>query len=110
MAAYDSLTDIYNRRKFMSLFNEIKVDSEKYQSPLSLAVIDIDYFKSYNDDFGHQEGDLALKIVATSLTNSLTERNSCKIWWRRIHCSLPNTTESECVAKCEVLRNASKAF
>ncbi|WP_275895823.1 diguanylate cyclase [Klebsiella pneumoniae] len=72
----------------MSLFNEIKVDSEKYQSPLSLAVIDIDYFKSYNDDFGHQEGDLALKIVATSLTNSLTEKgNSCKIWWRRIHCS-----------------------
>ncbi|STW91734.1 diguanylate cyclase [Klebsiella pneumoniae] len=58
----------------MSLFNEIKVDSEKYQSPLSLAVIDIDYFKSYNDDFGHQEGDLALKIVATSLTNSLTEK------------------------------------
>ncbi|STU62604.1 putative diguanylate cyclase [Klebsiella pneumoniae] len=30
MAAYDSLTDIYNRRKFMSLFNEIKVDSEKH--------------------------------------------------------------------------------
>ncbi|CAA0329162.1 MULTISPECIES: sensor domain-containing diguanylate cyclase [Enterobacteriaceae] len=105
MAAYDSLTDIYNRSKFMSLFNEIKVDSEKYQSPLSLAVIDIDYFKSYNDDFGHQEGDLALKIVATSLTNSLTEKGIlARFGGEEFIVLLPNTTESECVAKCEVLR------
>ncbi|MDS7877045.1 sensor domain-containing diguanylate cyclase [Klebsiella pasteurii] len=107
MATFDALTNIYNRRKFMILFNEVKTKSEYNLEPFSLAVIDIDYFKSYNDDFGHQEGDLALKHVALNLTYALEKKGIvARFGGEEFIALIPSTTENECLMACEKLRKS----
>jgi diguanylate cyclase (GGDEF)-like protein/PAS domain S-box-containing protein len=64
MAITDSLTGLYNRRYFyLILDNEIE-RAKRYQSPLSLIMIDIDHFKLVNDKFGHLAGDEVLNSVS----------------------------------------------
>lgn len=65
----DSLTGIANRRKFDIYINDVWDISIKEKSSLALLIIDIDYFKEYNDNFGHLEGDKCLARVASILAN-----------------------------------------
>lgn len=67
----DSLTGIYNRRHFETQLNESWQFLTNTQGTLSLMMVDIDYFKRYNDTYGHVAGDEALRKVATALTNSM---------------------------------------
>ena len=70
-AITDELTDLYNRRYLeKSLEVEFK-KSERYNTELSLALIDVDDFKNINDTFGHRTGDDALRFVADTLKSSL---------------------------------------
>lgn len=63
-AMTDALTGIYNRRYFEeNLFREYQ-RAKRYNLVLSVLMIDIDHFKSYNDTYGHPEGDLVLREVA----------------------------------------------
>ncbi len=71
LAALDGLTDIPNRRRFDEFSEQGWEHSEKFGQPISLILMDIDYFKEYNDCYGHAVGDECLKKVATSLVNSL---------------------------------------
>ncbi|MDY0117860.1 MAG: diguanylate cyclase, partial [Sulfurimonadaceae bacterium] len=71
LAITDGLTDIYNRRHFNNLFTQIITQSKRKNELLSFIIIDVDYFKLYNDTYGHQKGDEALKKVALALKNSL---------------------------------------
>ncbi|MBW5990882.1 sensor domain-containing diguanylate cyclase, partial [Klebsiella quasipneumoniae] len=107
MATFDSLTGIYNRRKFMIFFSEVKMKAECNLEPFSLAIIDIDYFKSYNDDFGHQEGDKALKYVALNLTDTLNKKGIvARFGGEEFIALIPGTTDSECLTACEKLRKS----
>jgi len=64
----DSLTDIYNRRFLdKSMLSEI-MRRNRYPDPLSLAMIDVDHFKQFNDKHGHAGGDKVLKAIAAALT------------------------------------------
>lgn len=60
----DKLTEIANRAKFDNYMEEIWRRCMRYEKPLSLLMIDIDYFKTVNDTYGHQKGDEYLKKVA----------------------------------------------
>lgn len=71
MVGYDGLTEIANRRKFDEILEKEWLQSRRVGSPLSLAMIDIDYFKLFNDSYGHAEGDIALKITANALSKSI---------------------------------------
>ncbi|HDG9789121.1 TPA: diguanylate cyclase [Raoultella ornithinolytica] len=107
MATFDALTGIYNRRKFMIFFSEVKTKAEYNLEPFSLAVIDIDYFKSYNDDFGHQEGDIALKHVAINLTDTLDKKGIvARFGGEEFIVLIPSTTDNECLTACEKLRKS----
>ena len=69
LANTDALTDIANRRFFdTSLKSEIKRSARQHQ-PISLIMCDIDFFKRYNDNYGHHKGDETLKHVARALKN-----------------------------------------
>ena len=67
----DELTKLYNRRHFYKIL-EVEIErSNRYKRPLSLAILDIDRFKEYNDKFGHMGGDSVLKSLAAAMTSFL---------------------------------------
>jgi len=70
LATTDSLTDVFNRRHFIELSEKEIGRAQRSQTPLSIAIIDIDYFKEVNDKHGHGVGDLVLKeLVAVCKDN-----------------------------------------
>ena len=68
----DALTSVPNRRRFDELFAQEWQRSLRSRAPLALVIFDIDEFKRFNDRLGHQEGDEALRQVATALADGLT--------------------------------------
>nr|GEU28358.1 ornithine carbamoyltransferase, chloroplastic [Tanacetum cinerariifolium] len=71
LAALDALTGIANRRRFDETMRVEWQRGQRDKKPLTLLMCDVDFFKVYNDSFGHLAGDLALKKVAAVLTEHL---------------------------------------
>jgi diguanylate cyclase (GGDEF)-like protein len=67
-AATDPLTGVANRRHFDEALQREWLRAQRTGAPLSLLMIDVDYFKPYNDFYGHLEGDQCLRAVARALT------------------------------------------
>ena len=72
-AVTDTLTGLPNREAYNQKLYEEMHRWQRYQHPLSLAVIDIDFFKKINDGYGHQTGDKVLKVVAHFVSKKLRE-------------------------------------
>jgi Amt family ammonium transporter len=70
LAITDPLTGVYNRRYFFDLAQKAIIQAGQ-AGPVSILMIDIDYFKDINDAYGHAQGDLALKKVADTCSNTL---------------------------------------
>jgi diguanylate cyclase (GGDEF)-like protein len=71
MVHLDGLTEIPNRRRFEDVFAKESGRAARNRSPLTLAMVDVDFFKQYNDHYGHAMGDRALQAVAAALRDSL---------------------------------------
>ena len=67
----DHLTKLYNRRYFNDIFNKELRRAIREQSYITLGIFDVDNFKSYNDNYGHQKGDDALLAIGDLLRESL---------------------------------------
>jgi diguanylate cyclase (GGDEF)-like protein len=67
LAALDGLTGVANRRRFDEYLNDEWQSMAREKLPLSLILADIDFFKKYNDTYGHQAGDACLRRVADAL-------------------------------------------
>ena len=76
LAALDGLTGIANRRHFDDYLQETLIEAARSHLPLSLLLADVDFFKAYNDCYGHLSGDDCLVRVATTLQNSVKDSNS----------------------------------
>ncbi len=76
----DPLTQVFNRVKFNDSLNREMNRSKRYQTDLSLIMIDIDYFKEINDTYGHDMGDDVLKMLAVLLKESTREPDICARW------------------------------
>jgi diguanylate cyclase (GGDEF)-like protein len=74
-AITDALTNIYNRRYFDLVFDRQYTKALIEEKALSFFMIDIDNFKKYNDNYGHQMGDEALKAVAKCIKKQLNREN-----------------------------------
>lgn len=72
LSIIDELTEIYNRRKFYEVLNNEYYSGCRSKNKLTVLMIDIDYFKDYNDTYGHPEGDACLKQVAAALRDSVS--------------------------------------
>ncbi len=71
LSIIDGLTGIYNRRFFdLELARECR-NATHSAKPLSLIMLDIDFFKAYNDSYGHQEGDKCLTLIAATLNKTI---------------------------------------
>lgn len=66
----DALTGIANRRMFDDVLEREWTAAQRYKQPLSLIMFDIDYFKQYNDFYGHLQGDECLRKIASILANA----------------------------------------
>lgn len=73
LASRDGLTGLKNRRAFQERLDMEYERSRRYGNPLSLVLLDVDKFKTYNDQYGHPAGDLVLKTVSHLLEAVLRE-------------------------------------
>lgn len=71
LSSVDGLTGIANRRHFNQFFEQLWLQATYTREPIALILCDIDFFKAYNDTYGHLQGDECLKKVAASLKSSL---------------------------------------
>jgi len=71
----DQLTALPNRRSYDDVLPKELCIAKRHNYPLTLAILDIDFFKKYNDHYGHPQGDIALKDVANKLMASIKRPN-----------------------------------
>ena len=76
LSLIDGLTQTANRRYFDEYIEKEWFDSAHKSKALSLILIDVDYFKSYNDTYGHINGDECLKLIANTLKETLKQSNN----------------------------------
>src|SRR5208282_3882288 len=74
MAIHDGLTGAYNHRYFQEKLTEEIAKAERYNKDLSLAMLDVDYFKKFNDEYGHQEGDKVLRVVSEVIQGTVRNK------------------------------------
>lgn len=68
MSMTDGLTGVFNRLSFGTIIKDEWDRCKRNSAPLSLIMVDIDFFKEFNDNYGHQAGDCCIKLVAELLT------------------------------------------
>ena len=94
LANTDQLTQINNRRAFYIIAEQEIKKSKRYQQALSLLLIDIDYFKQINDDYGHESGDDVLREFANMCQTLLRESDPlCRVGGEEFVVILPMTTK-----------------
>ncbi len=80
LAITDDLTGLYNRRGFRLMAEQELRHAKRINAETVLLSIDVDDFKSINDTFGHDEGDMVLKLVATTLNESFRGTDIITRW------------------------------
>ena len=77
LSTHDPLTGIFNRRYYNERLDHEWRRAARADAPLSLIMVDVDFFKQLNDKLGHQEGDEGLKAVARALSEKLNRAGDC---------------------------------
>lgn len=96
LATTDGLTDLYNHRYFQEQLKNQVQHSTRYNTEFSLIILDIDFFKKFNDTYGHQSGDAVLRQVASVLKKNVRMTDIvCRYGGEEISIILPNTTYDE---------------
>ena len=98
LATTDGLTELYNHRFFQEQLRQKIKQAEKSKGTFSLILIDIDFFKKFNDKYGHQAGDAVLKHVANTLKKSVrSEDFVCRYGGEEMTIILNNTNKEAAI-------------
>ncbi|MAD54304.1 GGDEF domain-containing protein [Idiomarina sp. UBA3162] len=111
----DSLTKLPNRA---ALEERMSVEEQRFKrtrEPLSIAVLDIDFFKRINDNFGHSAGDKTLQVIASMLRKAVNEADFvCRYGGEEFVILFPNTSITDAQARlekaCDRIRNIPFKF
>jgi len=108
LAIHDGLTGLYTKNYFFQRLKDELKHSLRKQIPLSLLMFDIDYFKNYNDKFGHIAGDIVLKNLSSTLLEFFKETNSIisRFGGEEFCIILPGINKTEAKEIAEKLRQA----
>ncbi|SAL41640.1 diguanylate cyclase [Caballeronia peredens] len=102
-ALLDGLTGVANRRKFDEDLQADWRHGTRESAPLALLMVDVDYFKRFNDHYGHQAGDACLKAIAKALADSLRRPYDkiARYGGEEFACLLPKTdlAGARCIAR-----------
>ena len=79
-AYFDKLTGIYNRHKFEEIFKYEFKHYQRYDLAFSIALLDIDHFKRFNDTYGHQVGDEVLKMLSEHILKRIRQTDKFARW------------------------------
>ena len=110
-ANHDQLTGLFNRQKFNEIFKKEIKREKRYENSLSLILFDIDDFKNFNDDFGHQVGDKVLKIIAKLSLENIREHDSiCRWGGEEFLILLPQTPKDGAVNVAQKIRKALENY
>ena len=102
LATTDGLTELYNHRYFQEQMRMQVEQSKRYNNNFSLIIIDIDFFKRFNDTFGHQSGDAVLRQVAFTLKKNVRATDIvCRYGGEEMSIILPNTDKDEAYSTAE---------
>ena len=113
LATTDGLTELYNHRYFQEQMLMQIEQAKRYNNSFSLIIIDIDFFKRFNDTFGHQSGDAVLRQVAFTLKKNVRATDIvCRYGGEEMSIILPNTSQEEAYSTAEKIckRVASHTF
>jgi len=102
LAITDDLTKLFNSRHFYQRLKDEINRSRRYQIPLSLLMLDIDFFKDFNDNYGHLEGNKALQQIGKTIQDCLRSMDTAyRYGGEEFTVLLPQTinTEAATVAK-----------
>jgi len=92
-ARLDSLTGVYNHGYFLKTLAKQAEEASLSNSPLSLIMLDIDYFKQYNDTYGHLVGDRILESLCSAIKEHVKHNDAVGRWGgEEFIISLPNAT------------------
>lgn len=109
IASTDSLTGVANRRSFNQRFPAEWRRAIRRSSSLGLVIVDIDFFKAFNDTYGHVAGDAALQQVATALASCLSRSDDffARYGGEEFVAILPDTTLAGALTIAERMRDAA---
>lgn len=113
LATTDGLTELYNHRYFQEQIRMQVEQSKRYNNNFSLIIIDIDFFKKFNDTFGHQSGDAVLRQVAQTLKKNVRATDIvCRYGGEEMSIILPNTGKDEALSTAQKIceRVANRKF
>ena len=106
----DPLTRVYNRRFVMTQLAALISGARRHNRPLSVAMIDVDRFKSFNDEYGHAVGDRVLRTVAGALQHRMRAEDYLgRLGGEEFLALLPDTDEASAAAMAERLRATVEA-
>ncbi len=104
-ATRDPLTNLYNRRFMLETFKQSLNRTERHKGHLAVLLIDLDHFKSFNDEFGHDAGDMVLSEVAKLFqTNLRLEDIACRYGGEEFCVICPDTGLKDAFLLAEKLR------
>lgn len=107
----DSLTGVLNRRGFEEILQRGFAEAKRYDQPASLMLVDLDYFKTVNDQYGHNIGDKVLIAVAGALRDGIRDCDSVgRLGGDEFVVFLPNTDPEEAEIMCERVQCLAKAL
>jgi len=105
LAIRDPLTGLFNRRVLDEILTRELARADRARSRLGVAMIDIDHFKTFNDQFGHKAGDIVLKSVCDQIASMLRRSDlACRYGGEEIVVLLPDIDVENGVRVCEKLR------
>ena len=112
LSATDGLTGLANRRKFDQDWEQEWSRAVRQGLPLAVAMIDVDQFKAYNDHYGHQSGDVCLKLVAQTLSHTVQRSGelAARYGGEEFVVILPGLDAPEAAAVMERVRDAVQAL
>ncbi len=105
-SSVDGLTGLYNRHQFDINLNQEFNRSQRYKTPFTVAMIDIDHFKNINDTYGHQFGDFVLKEISQIIQNTFRKTDIVfRYGGEEIAIIMPETTSKKALLPLEKLRD-----
>lgn len=105
-ATRDPLTELYNRRFMLESFDQAINRAERHHLSLTFILLDLDHFKQFNDNFGHEAGDVVLRSIASVLKENLRlEDIACRYGGEEFCIICPDTNLKDGFTLAEKIRN-----